>query len=89
MPCAGGLGASGYAFLRELLPRSRLLALRPVEAALASPGDDCFIEMAPALQFFGFSRGFWPSFVMLLGYYLITHVLTFLSILRAARRERR
>jgi hypothetical protein len=76
-------------FFRELLPNNRMLQLRPVAAALRSPGKDCILDLGPVLEYFEFSRGFYESFIILLGYYLITHVGTFAAMLIVARRERR
>jgi hypothetical protein len=88
--CSGGLlDPASMRFLQELLPNSRMLKLRPVAAALRSPGADCVLDMGPVLGYFEFERGFELSLCILLGYYLVTHVSTFAAMLVVARRERR
>ncbi|KIY92062.1 hypothetical protein MNEG_15902 [Monoraphidium neglectum] len=89
MACSAGVDANGIAFLKELLPNSRLLDMHAVQAALAAPGPDCVTEAGAVLDFFTFNRGFSATLAILVGYWLVTHVLTYLALLLVARKERR
>ena len=42
--CGGGLDPKGFAFLRELLPNTRLLGLKAVQRGLSEPGPDCVAD---------------------------------------------
>jgi hypothetical protein len=89
LPCGGGLDPSGIAFLRQLLPNTRLLGLSSVQRGLARPGPDCVADAGAVLEYLGFSRGFRSTLTILVGYWLVAHVLTYLALLRVARKERR
>jgi len=89
LDCSGGLDPVGARFLRELLPNSKLLKLNVVQNALTKPGADCMTDAAAVLEYFRFSRGFKPTIGIMLGYWLVVHVLTFCAMVVIARRERR
>ena len=72
--CSQGLDPSGLKFLKELL---------------ANPGPDCVTDATAVLDYFRFGRPFKASFGILLGYWIITHTLTFVAMLVVARKERR
>jgi len=88
--CAnGGPDAEGLAFLRELLPNNKLLRSRAAIAQMERPNPDCILDAAPVLTYFEFGRGFYPSFGILLCYWLITHVLTYVALRVVAKKEKR
>ena len=76
LPCAGGLDPAGVKFLRDLLPNTRLLGLKAVQNGLAHPGPDCVADASAVLDYFSFGRGYPATVGILIGYWLITHVLT-------------
>ena len=87
--CGGGLDPSGYAFLRELLPNTKLLSLKIVQSGLAAPGDNCVADASAVLDYFSFGRAYNATIGILIGYWLITHLLTYLAMVVVGRRERR
>ncbi len=89
LPCSGGMDPRGARFLQELLPNSKFLKLKVVQSSLARPGPDCVADADAVLDYFGFSAGFRPTVGILLGYWLVAHVLTFLALVVLAKRERR
>ena len=87
--CGGGLDAEGLAFLRELMPNTRALGLKVVQAGLASPGRGCIADASAVLGYFDFGRTSRATAAILLCYLAICHALTFAAMLLVARRERR
>ena len=87
--CGGGLDPKGFAFLRELLPNTRLLGLKAVQRGLSEPGPDCVADAGAVLDYFNFGRSVSATLGILLGYWLITHLLTYTAMVVVARRERR
>ena len=53
------------------------------------PDPNCVLDTNSILTYFNFHRPFWVSVVILFAYLGIMHILTFASMLIAARRERR
>jgi hypothetical protein len=90
MSCAGGgPDAGGMEFLKELLPNTKLLRSRAAVNALSRSNPDCVLDAGPVLEYFEFGRAFLPSAAILLCYWLITHVLTYLALRVVARKEKR
>jgi hypothetical protein len=89
LPCSGGMDPRGYQFLRNLLPNTRLLGLKAVQNGLTNPGADCITDAGAVLEYFNFGRGFRATLGILVGYLLITHILTYTAMVVVARKERR
>lgn len=87
--CSQGMDPNGVKFLKELLPHTKLLSLKAVTNGLTNPGADCVTDASAVLEYFSFERGFGATFGILLGYWLITHVLTYIAMVAIARKERR
>jgi len=89
LTCSGGLDPAGLKFLKELLPNTRLLNLKVVQNGMANPGPDCVADASAVLDYFNFGRSFNATLGIMLGYWLITHMLTYLSMVVVGRKERR
>jgi hypothetical protein len=89
LSCSGGMDPKGMHFLKELLPNTKLLSLKAVQNGLTNPGPDCVTDASAVLEYFHFGRGFRATFGILAGYWLTTHLLTYIAMVAVARKERR
>jgi hypothetical protein len=89
LTCAGGLDPAGVKFLRQLLPKTKLLGLKAVQNGLANPGPDCVADASAVLDYFSFGRSYNATLGIMIGYWLITHLLTYTAMVAVARKERR
>ena len=85
--CAGGMDIGGVDFLRRLLPNSKVLRTRAAAAALERRDPDCVLDAGPVLAYFEFGRGFAPTLGILVAYWLLAHLATFVALRSVARRE--
>lgn len=83
------MGLGGLDFLRKLLPNNKLLKSRAAVNMLERPSPDCILDAGPVLTYFDFGRGFYPSFGILVCYWLVTHLLTYAALRAVARKEKR
>eukprot|EP00879_Flechtneria_rotunda_P017044 GHRR01017850.1.p1 GENE.GHRR01017850.1~~GHRR01017850.1.p1 ORF type:complete len:820 (+),score=223.92 GHRR01017850.1:95-2554(+) len=88
-PCDQGMDQAGLTFLKTLLPKSRFLNMPIVADGLQNPGADCIADTNAALTYYGFNRPFGHTFGILLGYLVITHIITYTIMIIVARREHR
>jgi hypothetical protein len=87
--CSGGMDPAGITFLKELLPNTKLLNLKVVQNGLMNPGKDCVADASAVLDYFDFGRSYKATLGIMIGYWLITHVLTYIAMVLVARKERR
>lgn len=84
--CTGALSEDNIAFIQDFVP-SISQRLNVVVSSLNQP--NCILRPEATFAYFGFSRPFSTTISILIGYWLATHLATFIAILVLARRERR
>jgi len=84
-----GFGASGVTDALLLAFPNSNANQRTAAQSLLSPDPKCVLSTTQILTYFQFSRPFWESIVILFSYLIACHILTFVAMLSAARRERR
>ena len=87
--CAGGLAPGVVSILPKFLPTVANLKLPFVTNQLKNPGADCSIDLSLVVQYFQVTYPFWLVVTILVGYWLVTHLLTFAGLLYLAKKERR
>jgi len=87
--CDQGMDTNMLASLRALLPNSRFMSMPFVVQSLQNPGADCVADADAVLTYYGFTRPISSTLVILLGYWGVTHVLTYAVMIFVARKERR
>jgi len=87
--CAGGLAPGVVKILPKFLPTVANLKLPFVTNQLKNPGADCSIDLSLVVQYFQVTYPFWLVVTILVGYWLVTHLLTFAGLLYLAKKERR
>jgi hypothetical protein len=89
LSCASGLSSTELAFLLGAFPNTQDTQRNQMRMFFARPDPNCVFDTNQIVKYFEFWRPFWMSAVILIAYLLICHILTFVSMLVAARRERR
>ncbi|WIA12817.1 hypothetical protein OEZ85_006447 [Tetradesmus obliquus] len=87
--CAGGLAPSITAYLPIFLPNTPILRGTLVTGQLANPGADCVVELGSILEYFELFRPLWMIVVILVGYLLFFHIVTYLGFLWLTKKEKR
>jgi hypothetical protein len=87
--CAGGLAPSLMELLPRFFPNTPLLSSPALLAQVGSPSPGCVVDLDSLLTYFGLSRPFWLTAVILLGYLGVFHVATYGGFLLLTRKEKR
>jgi hypothetical protein len=89
LSCSNGLSPTEIAFLLGAFPNAADSQRNQMRMFFGRSDPNCVLDTNSIINYFNFSRPFWMSAVILLGYLGVCHVLTFIAMLVAARRERR
>lgn len=76
-------------FLIAAFPNSADAQRNQLRAFMSRADPNCVFDTTAVLRYFNFGRPFWMSVAILGGYLGVCHVLTYIAMLVAARRERR
>lgn len=87
--CGSGFGSNTIEYLPRMLPNTGALQLPFVQNIMRNPGPDCAVDTDKVLEYFNVTLPSWQVAVILLGYLLLMHLLTFLAFVVVARKERR
>lgn len=88
--CSGGIAPDLLGFLPTFLPNTPILRGNTINNQLtnASPGG-CVVDLNSILDYFQLMRPFWMIAVILIGYLLFFHVVTYLGFLWLTKKEKR
>jgi hypothetical protein len=75
--------------INEAFPNASPKETEAATALFQARNPACVLDSTAILTYFRFSRPYWESIVILFSYLFICHILTFIAMLMAARRERR
>ena len=89
LSCARGMPRDTVDFLVGAFPNSGDAQRNQLRAFLGRADPNCVLDTSAVLKYFNFKRPFWMSATILGAYLLGCHVLTYVAMLVAARRERR
>jgi hypothetical protein len=89
LTCAAGLSRAELGFLLAAFPNAPDTQRNQMQLFFSRADPNCVLDTNSLVKFFGFWRPFWMSATILGAYLLVCHVLTFVAMLVAARRERR
>ena len=89
LSCADGLSTTEVNFLLGAFPNSSDVQRNQINLFFGRSDPNCVLDTNSILTYFNFRRPFWVSALILVGYLVACHILTFVAMLVAARRERR
>lgn len=93
VPYVQSRASCALALLTQLLPHSSIYAVCCLTAVLSCvfvvviAARSCIVNASAVLSYFQFGRPFWATFVILAGYLLFMHCLTYGAMRLLARRE--
>jgi hypothetical protein len=73
----------------EALPNTSPSQRAQIDFFFKKPGPHCVLDATAILRYLSFSRPYWMSVTIMLGYLGAAHCATFVAMLLAARHERR
>lgn len=86
--CSGGLPSDVIQEIPAFIPNSTSL-LRTVSPFLSRPPGGCMIEGESVLRHYGLTLSFWQTALILLGYYGVVQVVSYICFYVVSRKERR
>jgi ATP-binding cassette, subfamily G (WHITE), member 2 len=89
LSCQGGLDQGTLSLLRDMLPNTAVLRNTAVMNTLTRPDPRCVVDTNAITRYFNFGRPLGATVAIMLGYWLVVHLMTYGAMILVVRRERR